>query len=167
MVTDIQATTKTCSKCKTEKPFVDYYKSKGGKHGLFSKCKECYLALCRKYRAENRDHYNRLTRNRQRKDYGPEKSAKQRAYIHKLRQTPEGREMIRGWYKTYNDKSAGKLAARSILNNAIKAGKVSSPGECSICGESGPVEGHHEDYTKPLDVVWVCVACHRFKHRKD
>ncbi len=43
---------------------------------------------------------------------------------------------------------------------AIKAGKLKRPPACEVCGKVGKVDGHHEDYTKPLDVMWLCRSCH-------
>ena len=52
-----------------------------------------------------------------------------------------------------------KIKARDIVNKAIKSGKlIRMP--CLICGET-KVEGHHEDYDKPLDVDWLCQKHHR------
>jgi hypothetical protein len=31
---------------------------------------------------------------------------------------------------------------------------------CSWCGKPGKLERHHPDYAKPLEIVWVCLACH-------
>lgn len=52
---------------------------------------------------------------------------------------------------------------------AIKAGLLVRPEECSRChkipklrtdGASG-IQGHHNDYSKPLVVEWLCSKCHR------
>jgi hypothetical protein len=48
---------------------------------------------------------------------------------------------------------------------AIKEGRLVRPLGCSECGREGDIEGHHEDYNKPLEVVWLCIQCH-IKRRK-
>ena len=50
------------------------------------------------------------------------------------------------------------------MNNAIRAGKLIRSVICSNCGSGGKIEGHHEDYDKPFDVVWLCIRCHNDLH---
>lgn len=59
--------------------------------------------------------------------------------------------------------------AQGIMSRAIKRGDlVRQP--CEACGSTGtgksPVHGHHDDYTRPLDVRWLCPACHTREHMK-
>ena len=55
--------------------------------------------------------------------------------------------------------------ANAIVGNAIRAGRlVRKP--CAICGEE-LVEAHHEDYSKPLEVEWLCYKHHGERHRKN
>lgn len=59
---------------------------------------------------------------------------------------------------SYNIK---KYNAYSVFWNAIIAGKIIKPKICSICGKTNCIiEGHHKDYSKPLDVIWCCKKCH-------
>ena len=37
------------------------------------------------------------------------------------------------------------------------------PTTCDAC-ESEPEEAHHHDYSLPLEVMWLCVSCHRTVH---
>jgi hypothetical protein len=53
--------------------------------------------------------------------------------------------------------------ARRAAQNAISTGKLHRQ-PCEICGEVTPVDAHHEDYDKPLDVRWLCVRHHRQLH---
>ena len=60
-----------------------------------------------------------------------------------------------------------KFKARNALRRAVYEGKIIKPSTCQVCVKSVKrIEGHHEDYEKPLDVIWMCVACHR-KHHKS
>lgn len=69
-----------------------------------------------------------------------------------------------------------KAAARKALQVAIREGKITRQ-PCFVClavhgarradGTSVKVEAHHKDYTKPLDVTWVCTQHHRPPWVKD
>ena len=59
-------------------------------------------------------------------------------------------------------------AARRLVyiafQNAVRTGMLKRPETCSDCGGQGKVDGHHEDYSKPLNVVWLCTKCHGRRH---
>jgi len=58
-----------------------------------------------------------------------------------------------------------KQRNREKYKTALKRGKlVKTP--CMVCGES-EVEGHHPDYSRPLDVVWLCRKHHMEIHGKS
>jgi hypothetical protein len=59
-----------------------------------------------------------------------------------------------------NEKYNEQRKAWNALYYAIKTGKAVKPDKCNICGEPGKIQGHHRDYTKPLEVVWCCQNCH-------
>jgi hypothetical protein len=51
-----------------------------------------------------------------------------------------------------------KYKARSIINNAIAAGKITRQ-PCEVCGDPN-TEAHHDDYSKPFDVRHLCTRHH-------
>lgn len=53
-----------------------------------------------------------------------------------------------------------KTKARDKLREAVKSGRITKPSNCQRCGSSDRVQGHHTDYSKPLDVEWLCHCCH-------
>lgn len=56
--------------------------------------------------------------------------------------------------------------ARARVKHAVNLGLLIKPESCSSCGSIGPIDGHHEDYGKPLEVEWLCRNCHGKRHRK-
>src|SRR3990167_1315075 len=55
-----------------------------------------------------------------------------------------------------------KAKAQSAVATAIRNGRmVRQP--CDECGAS-PTHAHHNDYSQPLSVVWLCARCHRLRH---
>jgi len=60
-----------------------------------------------------------------------------------------------------------KVFAKNQVMIEIRKGNIKRPHYCSKCGKFGlRIEGHHEDYDKPLEVIWLCRACHRKEHRR-
>jgi hypothetical protein len=48
--------------------------------------------------------------------------------------------------------------------NALNSKKLVRPRNCSVCHKPCKPQAHHFDYSKPLEVVWVCKACHTEFH---
>ncbi len=51
------------------------------------------------------------------------------------------------------------------LRDHLVRGKIIKPKGCSLCGKRKKLDGHHEDYNKPLDVIWLCRHCHGNLHK--
>ena len=61
--------------------------------------------------------------------------------------------------KAYNLLHENKYTARLKVRNALRNGSlIKKP--CEICGEL-KVEAHHDDYSKPLEVIWLCKRHHQ------
>lgn len=71
----------------------------------------------------------------------------------------------------------GKMAsdkAQNKLERAIQRGEITRPETCEECGMKPPpftdgrtpIQAHHDDYSKPLEVRWLCQRCHH-KHHKE
>jgi len=54
--------------------------------------------------------------------------------------------------------------ANIIITNALSSEKIIRPTSCSLCKKPCIPQGHHPDYSKPLEVVWVCKDCHTGIH---
>ena len=55
--------------------------------------------------------------------------------------------------------------AYALCRAAIRSGDLVRAAECERCGApSKGMHGHHADYSKPLDVEWLCRPCHTKEH---
>lgn len=60
-----------------------------------------------------------------------------------------------------------KAKASATYVAAVHRGDLVRPDACQDCGRTNTrIMGHHPDYAKPLDVEWLCSACHRSRHHK-
>jgi len=80
--------------------------------------------------------------------------------------TPHGKAIRRDSQTRYNKKNRIKRLAKDAIHNALIAGKIIRPNNCSMCKVKCRPDGHHFDYLKPLKVVWVCKKCHIKIHLK-
>ena len=135
-------TKKLCRTCDAVKPLDDFYIHRQMADGHLNRCKECVKIRVKVHRARNLEHiraYDRERGNRQTKEY-------HRKYI--------ATKQKANW-------------ARNALSNAVRDKKIFKPVSCETCKEIKRLYGHHKDYERPLDVVWLCVSCHRRWHVKN
>ncbi len=79
--------------------------------------------------------------------------------------TRDGGEILkiasRDYQKNYRTKNAHKIRARRAVFSALRNGTMIRK-NCLLC--SNTAEAHHEDYSKPLDVIWLCKVHHEKRH---
>ena len=155
---------KRCSKCGVDKGVGEFYRNKKAKDGFGYWCKICSQEYGRRNYAKNAERY---------KAYGRrvnEKHKDKRNAISK-RYRAENPEECKEYGKRYREANTEKKAAQHQLNHAIEKGEVVRPDKCSKChhhkDEAGTIQGHHDDYSKPLGVVWFCQRCHARFHAEQ
>lgn len=72
-------------------------------------------------------------------------------------------KLLQSQYKRRERKKEELSPKRKAYNKvyyALKAGKLIKPAQCEICKSTENIQAHHKDYSKPLEVDWVCQKCH-------
>jgi hypothetical protein len=64
--------------------------------------------------------------------------------------------------RRHREKYPEHVRARLMVRTAIASGKLKRQ-PCEQCGAPN-AHGHHDDYSKPLDVRWLCPPCHAAHH---
>lgn len=170
-----------CKTCNISKADADFYTSNR------TRCKECIKASVRSNRLDKIDHYRAFDRAR---GSQPHRVAARAEYA----QTPNGaaaHQRARAKYASTDASRAAKRAylqsekgkanraetmriqaqrhperhkARTMFGNAVRDGRVIPWPICAIPDCCGKPQGHHPDYSRPLDVVWLCDAHHKAAH---
>jgi len=170
------ANSKICKTCSVEKPLDAFRKATDGKYEWYERrCKLCASRLStlrkgpEKCREEGRRNYARHREERNisdrrryyddpvRREFNIESARKRAA-------TPKGRMQGTQRCKRWRAENPEKYKAQTAVGNAVRDGKLAR-GACVECGEAEMVVGHHHDYSKPLDVIWMCRTCHGVEHR--
>lgn len=64
----------------------------------------------------------------------------------------------------WRQRNPASYLAHLTVQNAVRLG-VLTPEPCEVCGAE-KAEAHHPDYTKPLEVVWLCRKHHAALHKR-
>ena len=134
-----------CSMCKKTLPFSEYHRDRSCRRGWKYKCKRCSVLWRRNHWNVNPD--VRQEHIRQGSVRAKTKSGKQSHIL-----------SVEKW------KDANKIAtkAQRALRSAIKRGNIVRQ-PCEVCGEVKS-HGHHDDYSKPFAVIWLCSRHHKARH---
>lgn len=81
---------------------------------------------------------------------------KQRLY----RSTKNGKEAEKNASRIAYLKHKNKWLARAKVRYSILKGITIKPKKCEVCEQIKPLQAHHEDYEKPLEVIFLCYSCH-------
>ena len=64
------------------------------------------------------------------------------------------------YHKEWKINNKDKYLAQKKVQNRIHRGVIEKPDYCQMCGRECFIHGHHADYSKPLDIIWICPKCH-------
>jgi len=144
---------KYCPGCHLVLPLEAYAKSADRKCGVQSRCRECRGVVQADYAARNADKLREKGRR-----YSKEHPEVNRAWV------VANRARVAATHAEYRARHPDKAAARSAVSNAVARGLLTKDAACSTCETVGYVEARHDDYSRPLDVRWLCKTCHEMVH---
>lgn len=133
---------KRCGKCGRELPISEFNKNRNSRDGHSFRCRSCASEYNKARYAANKERF------------------KSDIYAYRA-EHPE--QVLRTREKTC-EKNPTQRNAYRVLQQAMECGLVENPGYCYGCGcteEEHRIEAHHHDYSKPLDIIWLCTPCHR------
>lgn len=156
----LQTTRKLCARCEGHLPLTDFPRNKWKSDGLSIYCRACVRLFYLERRANDKDYS--LKRNAQ---IRARRINKNEALLAKDRRDK----------KRYRALYPEKQRAKGVLRNAVSIGFLVRPKQCPACKIDDPrgidgrtlIQAHHNDYSKPLEVQWLCVHCHAAMHRSQ
>lgn len=134
-------TEKKCFKCGEVKPLSAFYKHAQMTDSHVNKCKECNKKDVRDNRIKKIDYYREYDRER-------------------------GNRNGYEYCKNYRERFPKKYRAHQMVGYAIKAGNlVAEP--CEQCSRVNNTHAHHDDYSRPFNIRWLCPPCHKRWHMEN
>lgn len=165
---------KVCTICKEEKSVEEFYYRKAAFDKLRSDCKKCtdkrsILFIKNKlkdpdYREKYLQHKKEYTNSERGREVGRKRhfTEKRKEWVRSYRSKIEVREKMRRATNNWKAENPEKRKAHSLVEKACRSGKLHRK-PCCVCGESVSI-AHHEDYSKPFDIIWLCSKHHNSYH---
>lgn len=174
---------KICTGCEVLKSLDLFGNDKKSFDGKNQKCKQCCnerakktvhslqaIANRKKYQSEWQKKKRPVLNARLREYYKDnlEKMREQgRERQQRYMQTEKGKQTHLEASKRWKEQNKEKYYAHQKVKKAIQTGKLIRSEICDVCKKDGKIEAHHEDYSKPLEVIWMCQYCHLYHHQRD
>lgn len=150
---------KTCTNCYQDKGHDEFHKVKRHKDGLAYFCKQCTCEKARNNRLAKLDEYKEKARIKSRTCQRQKQTTKE------FQKRPEEVEKSRARNRLWSKNNRIKKNAHGLVYKALAKGKLLKS-TCEKCGEE-KTEAHHRDYSKPLEVMWLCRVHHAEIHREE
>ena len=161
---------KICSRCGKLLALTFFRKCSKNKDGLKYVCSPCLKKDDKKYRIENPEKCKEQGAAWREIHWVEDRERRRKHYLNNVKR----RQKIKEWQQNNRDKKLASLkkyrdshkiedAVRLKLNRAVKRGIVLKK-PCEICQKS-PADAHHSDYSKPLEVIWLCRRHHKAWHK--
>lgn len=136
--------TKKCSACGLILAIDDFTRCSREKDGRSCRCRKCNYISQKRYEQSPKGKEARKRSN----------STKSHSIIHRASK------------ERYNILYPERKRAWTEIERSLHSGKIER-GSCVVCGATGNIHGHHHDYGKPLDVLWLCPPHHRGLHKLE
>ena len=172
-----------CRRCKEKKDDSQFGKLKCSKDGINPRCRQCCcksvkeskkspeaIANKKVYVSEwqKRNRERRLEQSRSWYERNLEKARQMSLEAtKKYLSTEHGRRKRNARSSLWENKNPEKRRVHDRTMYAVKTGKINRPDQCSKCQKKCIPHAHHEDYSKPFNVLWLCSSCHFFHHHKS
>ena len=143
---------KTCTKCGETKDQSEFAKS-------YNCCRSCRSAY-------NKEHYqkNRARMLARSRKYYYEHQEEAAAYMKEHGRTEQGKLNKIVNRERYRLRYPERARASQKVCRAVQAGVLTKPTRCTECPSTKQIEAHHDDYSQPLAVRWLCHTCHQRLH---
>jgi hypothetical protein len=151
---------KKCFKCGIEKDISEFYVHKEMADGHLNKCKDC----------TKKDSFGRtkeeIEKRKERDRNRPNAKERVKKNCERLKNNEKARLENNKRKKEWYQKNKHKKNANLKVSRALFTGLLKRPIKCEKCNLEKKLEAHHEDYSKPLEVVWLCIECHNNRHKE-
>ena len=174
---------RVCRRCKEEKNDEQFGKLKCSKDGINPRCRKCCIDSVKRSKKSpeaiaNKAKYvsewqrqNREKRLKQSRDWYERNLEKARDMsleaTKKYLSTRHGKNKRNQRSSDWDKRNPEKRKAHDRAMYAVETGKLIRPSSCSKCQKECKPHAHHEDYSKALEVVWLCAVCHFYLHHES